>query len=140
MTTNAVWTPKGSIRGLQGNTGQAGGSVTQTTAYALNGHRAVSPNDAGLVEYADCDDITLLSRPVWLTTDAWGDGVVATLVSDGPVTEPSWSWTPGVPIFLSEAGALSQTISPSAVFIRALAEVVSPTSILFRPAMPIVRG
>lgn len=115
-------------------------TLERTTSYALSGQRAVTTDDAGALVYASSGDLDHLSRPVWLTTGAWGPAVVATLTAEGQVTEPSWSWTPGEPIWLGINGVLTQTIPPGSLFIRELAEVIDPQSIVFRPESPIVKG
>lgn len=115
-------------------------SIFMMTASALSGHSLVVPNDTGLVGYGDPTNINHSNRPVWLTTDAWVSGVIATLRVGGIVTEPSWNWTPGLPIWFGLNGQLTQTIPPEAVFIRRVAEVVEPTIIEFRPNQPIVRN
>lgn len=128
------------LPGGQGPAGQPGGSVQRITAAVLSGHRVVAPLDDGTVGYADATNLSQLSRPMWLTTAAWNQGDLATLVSDGPVTEPSWNWTPGTPIYLGSNGQLSQTEAPDAAFTLIVAEVIDATTISFRPQVPIVKG
>jgi hypothetical protein len=128
------------LPGPQGIQGPSTTTITRTTAHALSGHRAVTADNDGLATYASCDDPNQISRPVWLTTGAWGDGVPATLTTDGAVTEPTWNWTPGLPIWLGLNGALTQTIPEEAVFIRELGEVIDPQTIAFRPQLPIRKG
>jgi hypothetical protein len=128
------------VPGGPGPAGQPGGTVQRVTAAALSGHRVVTPLNDGSVNYADATNPAHLSRPVWLTTSAWGSGVTATLISDGPITEPTWNWTPGQPIYLGANGVLTQTEAPGAVFVLIVAEVIDATTISFRPQVPIVKG
>lgn len=119
------------VPGGQGAPGQPGGAVQRITAQALSGHRLVTPLDDGTVDYADATNAAHMSRPLFLTTGAWGTGVTADLVSAGPVSEPTWSWTPGQPIWLGVNGALTQTIPVGAAFVRRVAEVIDATTIEF---------
>lgn len=117
--------------GGQGPPGQPGGGVQRVTAQALSGHRLVAPLNNGTIDYADCTTAAHMNRPVWLTTGAWAAGVTATVVAAGPVTEPTWNWTPGQPIWLGLNGALTQTIPPTALFVRRVAKVIDATTIEF---------
>lgn len=126
------------VAGEQGPPGPAGGVVQRIAAQALSGHRAVTPNNDGTVDYADASNAAHLNRPIWLTTGAWSSGALATLVAAGPVTEPTWNWIPGLPIWLGLNGALTQAIPGSAVCARQLARVINPTTIEFTTQQPIV--
>lgn len=128
------------VVGQQGPPGVDSNTITRTTAYALSGHRAVTADDAGLAIYATSDDLDHVSRPVWLTTGAWDAAVLAALTTEGDVTEPSWNWTPGLPIWLGINGVLTQSIPGGAVFVREVAEVVDSQTIQFKPQLPIVKG
>lgn len=128
-------------QGVPGPPGPAGSElrIDRHTDIVLNGHRAVVPDGAG-VAYADSSNPTHNHDPVWLTTDAWTAGSTASLLADGQTTEPSWNWTLNEPIFLGLNGTLTQTVPPSAVFIRQIAEVIDAQTIMFRPQLPITRG
>lgn len=122
--------------GIDGASG-AGGGVNRTAAVNLSGHRVVVPNNFGQVIYADPTNPDHTNRPKWFTTGAWTAGDTATLTADGLVSEGSWSWTPGTPIYLGAGGLLTQT-PPSSGFLQVVAEVVSSTTIDFNPHPPIV--
>lgn len=124
------------VSGTQGIPGPAGGSVQRTTAAVLSGHRLVVPTDAAL-EYADATNPAHVARPVWLTIAAAEADSTVTLVSDGPVTEPTWNWTIGTPVYLGTNGQPTQAIPPGAAFVRIVAEVVDTDTIMFRPQPPI---
>jgi hypothetical protein len=127
-----VTVSRSGAQGPPGPPGVSGGGMVQlVTSTALSGHRLVVPRDDGKAEYADCATAAHISRPVWLTTGAWDSGVTATLVAQGIVTEPTWSWTPGQPIWLGLNGVLTQTIPGGALFIRRVAEVIDATTIEF---------
>lgn len=108
------------------------------TAVPLSGHTVVTTDDTGELVPASATDPTHVARPLWLTTGAWAAGVPATVVAAGIVTEPTWSWTPGLPVFLGANGALTQAPPTAPQFLRWVAAVVDPTSLNFRPELPVV--
>lgn len=122
--------------GIDGASG-AGGGVNRIAATNLSGHRVVVPNDNGEVIYADPTNPSHISRPKWFTTGAWTVGATASLTADGLVSEGTWSWIAGIPIYLGSNGLLTQT-PPSSGFLQVVAEVVSSTTIDFNPHPPIV--
>lgn len=112
--------------------------VHRTTAAALSGHMLVAPLDDGTVDYADCATLQHINRPIWLTTRSWSSGVVATLLFEGTIVEPSWTWTPGTPIFLGLNGVMTQTVPDGAMFSRQVATVIDATTIEFSVQPPIM--
>lgn len=126
------------VPGGQGVPGASGGTVQAIAAAVLSGHRVVTPLNDGTVDYADATNTAHASRPMLLTTSAWNRGDLATLIFAGPVTEPSWNWTPGLPIYLGADGVLAQTVDLAAVFTLIVAEVINATTIEFRPQSPII--
>lgn len=125
-------------QGPPGPVGPAGGSALERPAATnLSGHRVVRQRPDGGVEYADPDDIASLATVLGVTTGAALSGAPATVIGSGPMTEPSWSWTPGATLYLGAAGALVETppSAPSALLVVAVA--TSPTSILVRIGAPI---
>jgi len=115
-------------------------SATGTTAQILSGHRVVTVEDDGTVNYASCMNASDVNRPLWMTTGAWSAGVLGTFVTKGIVEEPTWNWTIGLPLFLADNGLLSQSIPGGAIFARQIATVASPTKINFdaQPAIVLV--
>lgn len=128
-------------QGVQGPPGRdgsgTGGTETQTAtaAITLSGHRAVTPQADGTLVYADNATLDHRGRPLWITTAAYSSGEVATAVSHGLITEPSWSWSPGQ-VYLGADGVLTQTapVSPAA-FLAAVGEAVDATT-LFVTRLP----
>lgn len=125
-------------QGPQGPIGPAGGSALERPAATnLSGHRVVRQRPDGGVEYADPTDLASLGTVLGVTSGAALSGAPTTVIGSGPMTEPSWSWTPGATLYLGPAGALVETSpsAPSALLVVAVA--TSPTSILVRIGAPI---
>lgn len=111
--------------------------VRRATAQTMSGHRVVTTDDAGLLVYADHDDMTQLNRRLFLLENAWSAGDLATAVASGPSYESSWSWDPNRAIFLGSEGQLTQT-PPSTGYLRKVAAVAEVHGIWFDPQPAIV--
>ncbi len=108
--------------GPPGPPGAQGESLVGVAGAAISGHRLVTVDGAGGLIHATGPDA------IGLTLNAAAIGGEVTVQQGGFVTEPSWTWTPGEPIFQTGAGQLTQTI-PTAGMIRQVAIALSPTKI-----------
>lgn len=108
-------------------------------AVTLSGHRVVTPQADGQLNYASNDNIAHLTAPLWITTGAVTPGSPVDVLMFGVMIEPSWSWTPG-PVYLGANGVLTQTppAAPGALFLAQVGTATSPTS-LFVDRMPSIR-
>lgn len=99
----------------------------------LSGHRVVTPNDAGEIEYAD--PLGDSNRPVWLTLGAVMSGAPTDVLTFGEHEEGSWAWNPDLPIWLGLNGTLTQTLPtyPTSGFLMQVATVIDPTTLFFEP-------
>lgn len=136
-----AWVQVGNIKGPQGDPGPPGppgaagsGAVfaTANAATALSGHRVVTPRADGTLEYASNDIPAFIAAPLWVTTAAASSGAPVDALMYGPVTEPSWNWTPGAPVYLGVNGVLTQTppVAPAASFLAQVGVATSPTSLV----------
>jgi hypothetical protein len=103
-------------------------TTTAVAAAALSGHQIVTPAADGTVNYAD-NTSTPSGAPLWMTTGAVTQGTSATVLTAGPWTEPSWTWTPG-PIYLGAAGVITQTVPTAPAFLAQIGYATTPTSIV----------
>lgn len=135
-----AWSAVGSIKGPQGDPGPPGppgaaGSnaifATGNAATVLSGHRVVTPAADGTLGYASNDNLAHLAAPLWVTIGAVASGAPVDALMFGPMTEPSWSWTPG-PVYLGVNGVLTQTApaAPAALFLAQVGVATSPTSLV----------
>ena len=119
----------------------AGGGVSNVMEYvadgALGGHRIVRATTAGKVGYVDPSDPDQAHAALGLTTGAVADGALASVQFAGPITEPSWAWTPNLPIFVGAAGIPTQS-PPSSGFHAPVGVAVSATSMVIQLKSPIV--
>lgn len=100
-------------RGLQGTQGEPGAGGDQIidariAANTLGGHRIVRVV-AGEVDYASADDLEHMDDVLGLTLAAAAQGASVQVLREGSITEPSWSWSPGEPLFLGINGLITQT-------------------------------
>ena len=104
--------------GLQG---PPGAGLTVVAAEALGGHRVVTAD--GL----HCDP-QAADRAIGITTGAAVFGQGASVLASGPMTEASWTWTPGLPLFIGMSGVLTHTAPPGGK-VRRVAFALTPTLI-----------
>jgi hypothetical protein len=118
------------VPGPPGPPGPAGGYAVGTAAAALSGHRVVTASADGTWRYASNDNLADFAAPLWVTTGAVDAGEQGEAVILGPMTEPSWSWTPG-PVFLGANGVLTQTppAAPAAAFLAQIGYATSATGL-----------
>lgn len=79
---------------------------------ALSGHRAIALN-AGQAVYADSSNPNHAFLTLGITQSAATPGSNVLIYNNQAVTESSWAWVPGEPIFLGLNGLLTQ-IAPQA--------------------------
>lgn len=122
------------IPGPPGPPGPAGSAALLAAGEAtipLSGHRVVTPGPDGMLGYASNDDPDHLAAPLWVTLGAAGAGAPVSALMIGPLTEPSWNWTPG-PVYLGINGMLTQTppTAPAALFLAQVGAAIGPTTII----------
>lgn len=102
----------------------------------LSGHRAVILDSAGLAWYADRAVAGDKLRVAGITLGAALTGVEVWVLAHGPVTEPSWTWTPDAPVFLGHTGLLTQIV-PTDGFSIVLGVASTATSLFVNMQPPI---
>jgi hypothetical protein len=103
-------------------------TVTLPAAHDLSGHRAVVATATGAA-YAQPDTPEHQDAVLGITTGAALAGQTATIQAAGEMTEPSWSWTPGLPIFVGPGGLLTQA-PPSTGWVQIIALAVAQSRII----------
>lgn len=103
----------------------------------LSGHRAVTKNSAGLVIYASAEEPGHVDGVIGVTTAAANEGAEVTFATHGElITEGSWTWTPGGPIYLRTDGQLSQT-PPSIGFVCIVGNALTAETMLVMPRISV---
>lgn len=113
----------------------AGPIVLIAAGEALSGHRAVAVV-AGEAVHADHATPAHRGLVRGITTGAVSEGDVARVQVFGPMREVSWSWTPGLPIYVGANGALTQT-APTSGWLQRIAVADTATQIFIDP-QPII--
>ncbi|MBB2959845.1 hypothetical protein [Methylobacterium sp. R2-1] len=117
--------------------GASGGPVEDLTAPAvepISGHRGIRAV-AGGVALASASDPSHFGALVGISTGAAAAGALCTYVAAGPVTEPSWSWSPG-PVLLGPDGLLTQQ-EPTSGFLQQVGLSDAPTRLIVGILPPI---
>lgn len=127
------------IQGIQGIQGDPGHSFTTYPAgTALGGHRMVALIDGEFV-YADHTNPAHIAAVVGMTTGAVNQGDFPTVVTDGEITEPTWTLTKNTAFYLSENGLISTT-APSSGFVLECGLATSDKSIFIHIGKAWVKG
>lgn len=113
---------------------------TVTAGDTLSGHRAVWAQSDGTIVYSDNSALASRYFPVWLTLEAIPLGGSGLVLAVGLISESSWSWTAGMPIYLGMTGNLTQAApsNPPAAFSLRVAVAVTTTQVYFNPKSPIL--
>lgn len=82
-----------------------GGTATVVASENLGGHRIATVEGY----YASKDNSSDKFKILGMTTGAVVSGEAASIITHGFITESSWDWTVGNPIFLDTNGLLTQT-------------------------------
>lgn len=106
--------------------------IAVVAAVDLGGHRVVTVD--GL--YADASDITTMNKGAGLTVVAVSAGQTTAAYNTGVITEPSWNWSVGQPVYLGLNGLLTQT-PPTTGYLLRIGQPKSATSLIVEIAQPI---
>lgn len=125
------------VPGPPGQTGAPGGSqVELPTRAALSGHRAIAVDADGYAIYASAADAVSVLAYAGVSLGAVTDGGSLSVRAHGELIEPSWAWTPGLPLFIGLNGALTQT-APAGVQ-RQIGVALSATRIFLMPQIGVI--
>jgi hypothetical protein len=96
-----------------------GGALQLVTAEAIGGHSLIATNSAGLAVKANPSDLSAAHRVLGITASAAGAGSTITVINQEFIDEPSWAWSPGLPLFLGGNGLLTHSPPTSGFLLRA---------------------
>jgi hypothetical protein len=100
----------------------------------------VVSSGSSAVAYASAAQSGHMHTFLGVTTGAAADGAPSDVVTHGQVEDSSWTFTAGLPVFVSTApGILTQSapVSPGSLFALRIGVALSPTSLFVSPAMPV---
>lgn len=137
-TVELIEVSRQGLPGPPGAAGQAGAShLTYTASGAIGGHRLVRALGGGLVGYADNTVLADAYSVVGITQGAAANAASIDVQHMGEITEPTWTWTPGLPIFCGTLGVPTQT-APTVGFSLVIGVASSVTSIILNIQSPII--
>lgn len=111
-------------------------SAFLTAARDLSGHRVIKATPAG-ADYASCDVLTDSGAVIGISGNAALAGSLVRIQTDGDISEPSWNWIVGKPVFNGLNGLLTQT-SPSVGYALVIGLAIESTTVLISVKQPIV--
>lgn len=87
----------------------SGSFTTFVAAANLNGNFAVKVNGAGLADVPALASLTDGQAIIGITTGAIATGASGPVQTEGNMSDSAWAWTPGLPVYAANLGALTQT-------------------------------
>lgn len=128
-------------RGPQGQNGADGSGVNVdhplTADQTLSGHRVVRLVSSSRVDVADSSDPADARQVLGITLNAAVADDPVTVRQAGAIDDPSFTFTPGLPIYFTALGVLTHTL-PTTGFIQQVAIAASATQILVQLGPAIV--
>jgi hypothetical protein len=116
------------LRGEPGPPGASGSEALQLpAAVALSGHRVIAQDGDGLAIYADGANLSALAA-LGFSEHAVAPGGLVTVRQFGALSWPAGGLTPGAPLFLAAAGAVSH-LPPATGYVRQVAVALSANRI-----------
>jgi hypothetical protein len=109
--------------------------LAMTAGETLGGQRVVRTSGATAM-YANSSTQAHAQAVIGITTGAATSGAAVTVQSEGQMTDPSFSFTAGLPVYLNGNGTMSNT-PPSSGFILQVAVAISATTIAINIKQPI---
>lgn len=116
--------------------GVAAGLQIAAGASGVSGHRGVMVAADGTLAHADPAHA---DSYVGISTNAAVAGDPVTVATKDTVSEPTWTWTPGLPVFFIADGLLTQT-PPTTVCVPPIGTAITPTTILLARINPVFIG
>lgn len=118
---------------IQGPAGGTSSGFMGTAGEAIGGHRVVAVDPSGLYIYSTG------IYGVGLTQGAAASGASVSIQTSGEMEEPSWTWTPGLPVYQAGIGQITQTV-PETGFIREIGIATAPNKMSISFKSPIILG
>lgn len=118
-------------QGPPGPQGPPGGSgaelVDYTTGAAVSGHQVLAAQGTGAVVAASALLAAHLGAVAGISTGAAASGALVQVRASGLMQHAGWAFTPGLPVYLGDAGALVQALPPLALFAQVVGYARSAT-------------
>jgi hypothetical protein len=117
--------------------GSAGNNIRDTYTCGENivAYRAVKIVNGELF-HCDATDAADADECVGISIQSASLGDTATIVFNGEITEPSWTWSQGA-VYVGANGALTQSVSGLA-FIQQIASSIAPTKVIVDVKLSII--
>lgn len=112
------------------------------TTSGLSAHRICALTSSGVLVHASATTLEHAYSVLGLTTGAALPGQRIRLLKEGNVTNETWNWLPGEPLFLGTDGMITQTppTSATAAFMLTVGQVIMPDSIQVEIEDPLIFG
>lgn len=102
--------------------------IRTVAASAVSAYRAAASTANGVV-HADQFTAAHATCVVGIVASSAQPGAPVAIVDDGYITNPLWNWTVGGLVYVGTSGALTQTPSGTAAFVRVVGHAASATTL-----------
>lgn len=113
------------------------GTVSAIAASACDAHRALRSDPGGGVREYSAVDPSQFGTYVGISLMFADAGQPIAYRQSGPIDDPSWTWTAGLPVYAGVDGILTQD-EPSAGVAQAVGVAASPTRISIDRSPPVL--
>lgn len=111
--------------------------ITAISGHDINGHRIVRIDD-GVAHYANNSDVELPHSAVGMTTMSTLKDYKTRIQVSGDITEPSWNFDSGKPVFLHMNGEIS-TNCPDTGYVQIIGTTITNNTISINIQQPIIQ-
>lgn len=105
-------------------------------ASGILGNRAVMLASNGTLNHVDP---AFADAFVGISKNSAVAGDLVSVATRDTVSEPTWTWTPGLPVFAGDDGVLTQT-PPVTVCVAHIGVAINPTTLLLSKTQPVFLG
>lgn len=102
----------------------------------ISGHRAVMLAADGTLNHTDP---AYADSFVGISKNAAAAGDLVSVATRDTVSEPTWTWIPGSPVFAGVDGTLTQ-VPPATVCVAHIGVAITPTTLLLSKTQPVFIG
>jgi len=116
-------------------------NATYTASVILSPFQVVQTITETTVGIADCSSLSTAIGVVGVTLgSSIIGGIIEVAVDGSSVTDLSWAWTAGLPVYLSTAGGLTQTLQPIPVIVGYAISATTITVNINGPFIPLLEA
>ena len=112
------------------------GVLDRIAGETIQGHSVVVSGTDGLIYKVDNTDVSNYGRVLGITDKAYIVSSLMDVISSGVVSDPSFNFNPGSPLFFNSTGQITET-PPTTGFLQNIGHAIDATHIIIELKTPI---